>query len=360
MFPQLNQAQFRGRRLITRVLISAALLVGMVAGIGSAGPVAEAHSVTAAIGAGHHTDATRGHRPADSDDRRGRPRHQHPGTCAGDRPGHSKRDRHPRRGRAVHTTTVLAASPSPATVAQAVALTATVTAADGSSPAGSVRFQSGGTVVGSPVTVSGGTASTTTTFAAAGTESLSAVFIPACAPAYKSSAGRLTLTVQAAGTNPGASSGMIPLAVTVPSAGSFTLTVAAGTVTLVVSGSAAAGPLNLITVTDTRNAHPGWSVSGQARDFSGSGSAAGVTISGNQLGWAPTGTSLATGAALGPTLAPGRPGLGDTAAVLASAAAGGGAGTSMLGADLTLAIPPTAAPGPYGSTMTITATTSMP
>ena len=360
MFPQLNQAQFRGKRLIVRMLIRAVLVVGMTAGIGSAVPVAAAHSVTAVIGAGHHAGAARGHRPTDSDDRRGRPRHQHPGTCASDRPGHPKRDRHPRRGRAVNTTTVLTASPSPAAVAQAVTLTATVTAADGSSPAGSVRFQSDGTVIGSPVIVSGGAASTTATFATAGTESLSAVFTPARAPAYKPSTGLLTVAVQAAGTGSGAVSGDIPLALSVPSTGSFTLTVAPGTVTLVVSGSAATAPLNSITVTDNRNAQPGWSVSGQARDFSGSGAAAGATISGNQLGWAPTGTSLATGAALGPTVAPGRPGLGDTAAVLASAAAGGGAGTSLLGADLTLAIPPAATPGPYGSTITITATTSMP
>jgi hypothetical protein len=244
-------------------------------------------------------------------------------------------------------------------VDQAVTLTATVTGADGSSPAGSVRFQSGGTAIGSPVTVSGSMASTATTFSAAGTESLSAVFTPACTRAYTSSAGLLTLTVQAAGTSSGTGPGTIPLAVTVPPAGSFTLTVAPGTVTLVVSGSAATAALNVITVTDTRNSHPGWSVSGQARDFTGSGSAAGATISGNQLGWAPTGTSLATGAALGPTVAPGSPGVGDTAAVLASAAAGGGVGTSSLGADLTLAIPSTAAPGPYASTMTITATTSM-
>lgn len=255
---------------------------------------------------------------------------------------------------------MLTASPSPATVAQAVTLTATVTAADGSSPAGSVQFQAGGTAVGSPVTVSGGTASTTTTFAAAGPESLSAAFTSACTPAYNSSAGQLTLIVQAAGTSPGTSSGTIPLAVTVPATGSFTLTVAPGTVTLAVSGSAATGALNPVTVTDTRNTHPGWSVSGQVLDFTGSGSAAGSAIPGHGLGWVPTATSLASGAALGQTVRPGRPGLGSASAVLASAAAGGGAGTSLLGADLTLAIPPAVAPGPYASTMTITATTSMP
>jgi Bacterial Ig-like domain (group 3) len=257
----------------------------------------------------------------------------------------------------VNTTTVLTASPSPATAAQTVTLTAAVTAANGSSPAGSVQFEAGGTAIGSPVTVSGGMASTTATFAAAGTESLAALFIPECTAAYKSSTGSLSLTVRAA-VPP--SHGSIPLAVTVPAAGGFTLTVAPGTVTLTVSGSAAASALNPVTVTDDRNTQPGWSVLGQAHDFTGSGSAAGSTISGNQLGWVPTSTSLATGAALGPTVAPGSPGLGATAAVLASAAAGGGVGTSLLGANLTLAIPPPAAPGPYASTMAVTAITSLP
>jgi phosphate transport system substrate-binding protein len=154
--------------------------------------------------------------------------------------------------------------------------------------------------------------------------------------------------------------GSEPLFVVVPATGSFTLTVATGTVELAASGATAAGALNPITVSDTRNTYPGWSVSGQASDFTGSGSAAGGTISGNQLGWTPTETSLGPGAVLGGTVAPASPGLGSTAAVLASALAGGGDGTSALGANLTLDIPASAAAGPYASTLTITAVTSLP
>ena len=255
---------------------------------------------------------------------------------------------------AVNTTTTLTALPSPATAGSNVTLTADVTAADGSSPAGSVQFTAGTTAIGSPVTVTGGIASTTTTFAAAGPQSLSAVFTPANTAVYNSSSGPLSLTVQS-----GATSGALPLATTVPAVGSLSLTVAPSTVTLAVSGANAAGTLSPVTVTDTRNTYPGWSVSGQAGDFAGSGSAAGSAISGSQLGWVPTDTSLATGAALGPTVAPATPGLGGMPGILASAAAGGGLGTSLLGANLTLAIPPTAAAGPYASTLTVTAVAAL-
>jgi len=46
--------------------------------------------------------------------------------------------------------------------------------------------------------------------------------------------------------------------------------------------------------------------------------------------------------------------------VLAQAPAGGGFGTSVLGANLTLAIPATATAGPYTSTLTLTAVTALP
>jgi phosphate transport system substrate-binding protein len=153
-----------------------------------------------------------------------------------------------------------------------------------------------------------------------------------------------------------------PLTVTVPASGSFTLTVATGTVTLTsdAAGDTATGVLNPITVSDTRNTYPGWSVTGQTSDFTGGGTASGSTISGNQLGWVPAGSSLAAGATLGSTVTPAAPGLGSAAAVLASAAPGGGVGTSSLGANLTLDIPVTAAAGPYLSTLTITAVTTGP
>jgi len=257
----------------------------------------------------------------------------------------------------VNTTTTLTASPNPATVGQTVTLTATETAADNSHPAGSVQFESGGSALGSPVAVdANGMATTTTPASAAGSVSLSAVFTPTNTTGFNSSTGTATLTVNPQASN----SGSEPLAVTVPASGSFSLTVATGTVSLTVSGSSATGALNPITVADTRNTTPGWSLSGQAADFVGSGTAAGGTISGNQLGWAPTDTALGTGVTLGGTVAPASPGLGTTAAVLAQAHAGSGFGTSSLGANLTLAIPAAATAGDYTSSLTVTAVTSLP
>ena len=255
------------------------------------------------------------------------------------------------------TTTTLTASPSPATVGQTVTLTATVAPA---AAAGTVQFEVGGTAIGTPVTVASGVASTTTTFSAAGTEALSAVFTPTSSTAYSGSTGTASLTVQTASSN----SGIEPLAVTVPPVGSFTLTVGTGTVNLSVStdGSTGTGALNPVTVSDTRNTYPGWSVSGQDGNWTGSGSAAGGTISGNQLGWTPSSTTLATGVTLGSPVTPASPGLGTTAAVLASVVAGvgNGYGTSTFGANLTLAIPPTSPAGPYTSSLTITAVTANP
>src|SRR5262249_51054511 len=115
-----------------------------------------------------------------------------------------------------------------------------------------------------------------------------------------------------------------------------------------------------IVVTDTRNTYPGWSVSGQAADFTGSGTAAGASISGNQLGWMPTFTSLGTGVAPRGPGAPAPPGLGTRPAVLASANSGSGFGTSTLGADLTLAIPAETAAGGYTSGLSITAVSTNP
>jgi len=89
------------------------------------------------------------------------------------------------------------------------------------------------------------------------------------------------------------------------------------------------------------------------------GTAAGGTFSGNQLGWQPTDTALAPGVTLGSAVTAAAPGLG-TAAVLASAPHGlsNGYGTSTLGANLTLLIPPTAPAGPYTSGLTVSAVTS--
>jgi hypothetical protein len=255
------------------------------------------------------------------------------------------------------TTTSLSAQPNPAQVGATVTLTATEVASDGTNPAGSMQFESGGTDIGTAVAVNAsGVATTTTTFAAAGTISLSAVFTPTNTTNYSGSTGTYSETVTT--TNP--NSGSEPIAVTVPSTGSFTLTVATGTVNLTPNsvGTSAAGNLNPVTVSDTRNTFPGWQVTGQEGTFTGSGTAAAGTISGNQLGWTPTDTSLGTSVTLGPTVAPASPGLGTTAGVLAQAAAPNGTGTSVLGASLLLAIPSSTPAGPYAGTLTITAITA--
>jgi hypothetical protein len=254
------------------------------------------------------------------------------------------------------TTTTLTASPNPATAGQVVTLTATVTPAGAT---GSVQFSVGGTAIGTPVSLnSSGAATTTTTFAAQGTESLSAAYTPT--GNFTASSGTLSLPVGAAPPN----SGTIPLAVTVPQSGAFTLTVdTTDTVTLLVSGSSATAATTPVVVSDTRNTFPGWSVSGQDSNWTGSGTAAGASISGNQLGWTPTNTgTLPQGVTLGGTVTPASPGLGTTPAVLASvhAGVGNGVGTSTLGANLTLAIPSGQAAGPYSSGLNITAVDTNP
>ena len=146
---------------------------------------------------------------------------------------------------------------------------------------------------------------------------------------------------------------------TVPPPGSFTVTVTGSTV----PSTGSANPLVLggnlpeITVSDTRSSSPGWSVSGQVSDFTGSGTAAGSTISGNQLGWAPSG-AVTGGATLGSPVAPNGPGLGSIPAVLARAAGGSGFGTDTLSARLLLVIPASARAGPYNAVLTITCVSS--
>ena len=259
---------------------------------------------------------------------------------------------------ATGTTTTLTTSNTSPNTCTAVMLTATEVAADTTHPAGNVQFLAGGTAIGGAVAVnSSGVATLSYTFTSAGTVSVTAMFTPTSSSYSSSTSAAVTETVTA-GTN--CNSGVEPISVTVPASGVFTLTVPTTTVNLSVTGSTATGALNAITVSDTRNTYPGWSVSGLEAAFTGSGTAAGSTIPGDQLGWVPTGT-LATGAILGPTVAPGTsPGLGDTAQVLASAVAGGGFGTSSIAANLTLDIPATAKAGPYSGAMTITALTTGP
>ncbi len=259
-------------------------------------------------------------------------------------------------GGPVTTTTGLTTSDSEAALGQTITLSAGEIAADGTRPAGSIQFLAGLHAIGSPIAVNAsGVATTTTTFASPGFQPLSAVFTPTNTAAYSGSTGTYSEFVLSAGNTVGSE----PVIVSVPTTGSFTLTVATGTVTLTVSGTTATGVLNPVTVADTRNTFSGWSVSGQESDFTGSGTAVGYTIPGNQFGWVPTDTSLGTGVILGGTVAPGSPGLGTAPAVLALAHAPNGTGTSVLAANLTLNIPATAAEGPYVGSLTITAVTSL-
>jgi|HubBroStandDraft_6_1064221.scaffolds.fasta_scaffold67369_2 hypothetical protein len=267
----------------------------------------------------------------------------------------------------VATSTVLTASPSPAPVGGTVTLTATETGTDSTHPAGTVTFQAGGSNINAtPIAVSAaGVATTTTSFAATGTEALTAIFTPTVT-GYSGSTGSTSLVVQAAGTQ---TAGSEPISVNVPQSGSLTVTVAPGTVTLTpvtpatTPDETATGTLQNVTVTDTRNYYPGWSVSGQESNFTGSGTAAGQTLSGNQLGWTPTPVgSLVGGALIGSAVAPlpGGAGIGSVAAVLAQAHAGTGFGTNVLSANLLLDIPPTTVAGPYTGSLTITYVVSNP
>ncbi len=263
------------------------------------------------------------------------------------------------------TTTTLTAVPNPATAGSSVTLTAMVTDADKTVPAGSVQFEVGGRhAIGMPIALTAsGVATTTTTFATAGTAALSAVFTPSNF-AFAPSTGTLSLVVNASGGQGGSgrqTAGTAPVSVTLPPTGALTVTIAPGTVNLVESASSgmlvATGVLNDITVADTRNYLPGFSVLVQESMFTGSGSAAGFTMSGDDLGWVPIAVSTLTGGVtLGPTVAPGTSpgGLGDTGAVLAEALPGSGYGTSTFSANLTLDIPEAARPGPYAGSLTIT------
>ncbi|XVV15930.1 choice-of-anchor M domain-containing protein [Actinoplanes sp. CA-131856] len=120
-----------------------------------------------------------------------------------------------------------------------------------------------------------------------------------------------------------------------------------------------AGALRPVTVTDTRQARPGWTASGQVAD--GFRGADGKTFAGGYLGWTPTVTRQGgqQGVIAGPVATPyvsGQPstGLGDSA-VLASAAAGKGLGTAELDAALKLSVPTDTAAGTYTGTLTLTA-----
>jgi hypothetical protein len=218
-----------------------------------------------------------------------------------------------------------------------------------------VQFEVGDADIGNPVVVdAGGVAAMTTTFSAPGKQSLSAEFTPTSA-SYAGSNGTFSLVVRPVPANV---AGIETISVTVPRTGAFTVTIQPGPVQLTPSGATATGRLPRVTVTDTRNWRPGWSLSGQASKFTYSRT--GTSVSGNQLGWVPTVVgSLHDGAKLGRKVNPARPGIGSAPATLAFAPAGCGSGTNIFSANLTLDIP-RAVGGRYTGTVTITYVESQP
>ena len=147
--------------------------------------------------------------------------------------------------------------------------------------------------------------------------------------------------------------------------------IALGTAKLVTSGPgagqffAANGVLNQVTVVDTRDTDPGWTVNGTMGTFS---AGPGLTFSGSQLGWEPAAQDTAAFtdsngvgydqvAAGGPIVAPNSAnasGL-STGRVLGSAAATDGLGIAKLDARIKLLIPVFAFSGNYTGTLTLSA-----
>ncbi len=110
------------------------------------------------------------------------------------------------------------------------------------------------------------------------------------------------------------------------------------------------GSLSGVTVIDTRNGSPSWSLSGQVSNFSGG-------LDGKYLGWVPRLVSPGGGAVPGGTVTSGLiagNGLRDVSQ-LASAPAGHVKGSVTVGADLDLLIPSSTPAGSYTATLTLTA-----
>lgn len=250
-----------------------------------------------------------------------------------------------------HTGTVpkLTAPPNPGKTPRAVTRMAMQTATNGTHPAGWVQFDADGTDMGGQVSLSpDGRVTTSSALSASASGAWSASLAPA-STAYLASAVTDTAALDGAGNV----AGSVTISLTVPPAGYFVATVTPGTVTLAVLAGAArqiaTGVLQVMTVLESRNYVPGWSVTGQASNLT----AGGEPISGTQLGWIPAG-SVTGGAKLGPPVVPDHPGFGSAGAVLASAAPSSGFGTDTLSADLMLAVPTGAQNGPYAGALTIT------
>jgi len=265
----------------------------------------------------------------------------------------------------VTPTVTLSAQPNPVQVGSNVTLTATVMAGNSPVTAGTVQFENNGTAIGSPVTPNAsGVATTTTSFTSAGSLPLTAVFTTSNATLFNNATSN-TVTETVSATNPNSASELIT--VSVAPSGSFTFTgTTNATAALTQSGTSATGSMVPVSVTDTRtglapnpsvpslvsgyNGFPGWSVVGQATDFTAPLSHPAGDIPVANFNWTPSTTTPGDFTLGGATSG----GLG-TAQSLAAAAAGHGNGSFTFGASLTLVIPATAPAGAYSSTLTLTA-----
>jgi hypothetical protein len=155
-----------------------------------------------------------------------------------------------------------------------------------------------------------------------------------------------------------------PGALTISIADTSTVVLPSPTLNATATYLTTAGELHPVTVTDTRAGNPGWVVSGQVTDFTGT---TGTVIAGVNLGWTPNLVDSSAGQiiVLGPTVSPATPPLVTDPAggafglhvsrTLASAAAGSGTGTAHVGADLALNVPTSVEAGVYEGTLTLTA-----
>ncbi|MFE2728622.1 family 20 glycosylhydrolase [Kitasatospora sp. NPDC059327] len=157
-------------------------------------------------------------------------------------------------------------------------------------------------------------------------------------------------------------SGTQIITTTVENTGALTMTVDGAAVTLpspelTPAGDrlATSGALNTVQVTDLRSADPGWNVNGQVTDFAAA--EGGASFDGSALGWTPTVVKAGDGQQVtaGQPVAPATDGGVKTARLLGQAVAGHGRGTAVLGADLSLSLATTTAPGTYRATLTVTA-----
>ncbi|MBB2942543.1 hypothetical protein FB565_002256 [Actinoplanes lutulentus] len=170
---------------------------------------------------------------------------------------------------------------------------------------------------------------------------------------------QVSFTVAAEETEePGAVSATVTITASVPDTGALAIKVSSGSVALStpqvtseLDALVSTGALPTVTVSDLRAANPGWSVSGQIGDFTGTAG----TVDGKYLGWTPKVVTTSAGQQVtaGSAVAAGT-GL-KSASALATAASGAGRGTAALGAGLELRLPTTTAPGDYSATLTLTA-----